>query len=468
MRTLSTAFRTVEDVQMYLDSVGIQGTSSRVAYWLKGRPSFAASFAEAVLQRPPLNEEVSEVVEVDSFGKQSRSKRRLSWEIDEYFFDIYLPSTIQSTLRPNSLIPRFERLHTSRERNAAELWTRFKRAVYLQMYQSGYYQYEHYMDIELFECGVALISTREVSFERRIVIELSEPLSIWAAIQYLYTEVPDEMSLYLRQRIADAPGPSGQGKVWEQSIPDVLANLFVSHGTQDNMVWAKPGYRHEYHSFIDKESWWKYDRYGIDSEYANVTFADWLENPSMSVYFFPENEAGPDAATVTKDGFLILVQCKFTMPLSTDKNVSRPTAFGTISSVLPNTFYRPRSNATKIHGQKVATGKIEIYEKSRSLIQSRFKGVVGVVLAYGGLAWPQKIRTPADRTAWINNMEVPYQEIMSNGMAGSSVNRPWTEGVNALYVFEGSEELKKLYDDEHLDFLATLKGIGGELSPFRK
>src|SRR5437762_13061276 len=186
---------------------------------------------------------------------------------------------------------------------------------------------------------------------------MSEPLLIWAAIQYLYTEVPEEMSLYLRQRIADAPGPTGQGKIWEQSVPDVLANLFVSHGTEDNLVWSKPGYKHEYHALIAKDDRWKHDRYGTDAEYANVTFVEWLDDPSTSVYFFPENEAGPDAATVTNDGFLILVQCKFTEPLSPDKNVSKPTAFATLSSVLPNTFYRPRNDDKKIYGQKVAVGK---------------------------------------------------------------------------------------------------------------
>jgi hypothetical protein len=48
MRTLTTSFRTVEDVQTYLRGLGIDGVSARVAYWLKCRPSFAARFAESV------------------------------------------------------------------------------------------------------------------------------------------------------------------------------------------------------------------------------------------------------------------------------------------------------------------------------------------------------------------------------------------------------------------------------------
>jgi hypothetical protein len=75
---------------------------------------------------------------------------------------------------------------------------------------------------------------------------------------------------------------------------------------------------------------------------------EWLENPSSSVYFFPANDAGPDAATVTRDGILVLVQCKFTEPLLPEKTVSRPPAFGAFSSVFANTFYRPRNNAMKI------------------------------------------------------------------------------------------------------------------------
>jgi hypothetical protein len=62
-------------------------------------------------------------------------------------------------------------------------------------------------------------------------------------------------------------------------------------------------------------------------------------------------------------------------------------------------------------------GKLEIYEKVCGLVQTRFKGVVGVGLAYGGLAWPQLTKMPADRTIWINNMRVPHQSIMSNGLA---------------------------------------------------
>jgi hypothetical protein len=105
-----------------------------------------------------------------------------------------------------------------------------------------------------------------------------------------------------------------------------------------------------------------------------------------------------------------------------------------------------------------------MYEKARRLVQARFNGVVGVVITYEGLAWPQSIKTPADRMAWINNMKIPHQSIPSNGVAGATVNLRWTEGVDALYVFEGAEELEKLYDEEHLHFLSTLKGIEGGAS----
>jgi hypothetical protein len=81
-------------------------------------------------------------------------------------------------------------------------------------------------------------------------------------------------------------------------------------------------------NFIRATHW-----YGTDAEDANASFVDRLDDPSTIGYFFPENEAGPDAATVTKDGWLILVQCKFTEPLSPDKKVSRPTAFSTLSSI---------------------------------------------------------------------------------------------------------------------------------------
>jgi hypothetical protein len=70
---------------------------------------------------------------------------------------------------------------------------RFKRAVFLQMYQSGFYRYEDNHDLQLFECVVALIGTKYITpIDRRIVVELSEPLLVWAAIHYLYTEAPME------------------------------------------------------------------------------------------------------------------------------------------------------------------------------------------------------------------------------------------------------------------------------------
>jgi hypothetical protein len=82
MRTLTTSFRTVEDVQTYLRGLGIDGVSARVAYWLKGRPSFAARFAESVLQKDPLEDEISEVDLGDSV-----TRTRLSWDLDEYILN---------------------------------------------------------------------------------------------------------------------------------------------------------------------------------------------------------------------------------------------------------------------------------------------------------------------------------------------------------------------------------------------
>ena len=43
------------------------------------------------------------------------------------------------------------------------------------------------------------------------------------------------------------------------------------------------------------------------------------------------------------------------------------------------------------------------------------------------------------------------------GTTGDLIQVPWTEGMDALYVFEGAEQLEKLYDKEHLYFLSTLK-----------
>jgi hypothetical protein len=91
------------------------------------------------------------------------------------------------------------------------------------------------------------------------------------------------------------------------------------------------------------------------------------------------------------------------------------------------------------------------------VIQSKFKAVVGMVLSYAGLAWPKSLKAN-ERRNWIDKMTVPYQPILSNGMAGPAEERPWTEAVDALYVFEGPEELEKLYSEDHLAFLSSLNG----------
>lgn len=50
---------------------------------------------------------------------------------------------------------------------------RFKRAVFLQMYQPGFYRYGGHRDLQLFGCGVALIGTKNITpIDRRIVVEV--------------------------------------------------------------------------------------------------------------------------------------------------------------------------------------------------------------------------------------------------------------------------------------------------------
>lgn len=446
-----------EDVSAYLLSLDIH-IDKKLGYWLKGRPGFAAAFARACLQLPALEEYPEAAWSLDENGELNPTRKKRPWDLEEFFFETFLPHMSESTDGSNALWPRFERLHLSSERIANEVWTRFKKAIFLQTYQSGYYEYEHPRDIQLFESGVAFIHTRRLLTGNRLVTQLSEPMLVWAACQYIRAEAPDEFARYLRSRLADAPGPSGQGKIWEQTIPNAVAALFGNAENQRNIVWQRVGYRHEEHTVIMPYDVYNHQNFGLDVEFADTTFVDWLEDTKIAVYCFPENEAGPDAATVTRDGVLVLVQCKLTKPPSALNSASKPSAFSAFSSVLPNTFYRPRKDAKKITGQSVAIRKMELNQRARYAIQNKFKCVVGVILAYGGFSWPRGCTTPEQRFTFIKDVKVRYEAVNPNGTAAPAIHLSWTEGVDALYVFEGSEQLEKLYDDEHLHFLSTLKG----------
>jgi hypothetical protein len=90
--------------------------------------------------------------------------------------------------------------------------------------------------------------------------------------------------------------------------------------------------------------------------------------------------------------------------------------------------------------------------------------VVAVVLAYSGVAWPKGCTNKKQRADWIGKVNVGINPLMPNGTYGKSIDVPWTEGVDAVYIFEGEEELSKLYDEEHLHFLSQLKGAA-DVSP---
>ena len=212
-----------------------------------------------------------------------------------------------------------------------------------------------------------------------LVTQLSEPMLIWAANQYLENEAPDEMAVYLHQRLADAPGASGQGKIWEQSVPTAIAALFKDHSSITNIVRQRPGYSHISCRVNTAQQPSIHTAFGLDEHFTEIGFAEWLADPSVAAFVFPENDAGPDAATVTEDGRLVLVQCKFTQPPSHGKKVNKPTAFPSLASILPNTMYRPRGDARKIYGQSVAIGKRDIYHYTRKTIFQKFECVVGVV-----------------------------------------------------------------------------------------
>ena len=455
VRTVDTFFEE-PDVASYLRSFGIHPSVSTTS-WLRGRPGFAAAFASAVLQRPVLINDTEIIWKYDIYGLPYLSMKKVPWDLDEYFFTTFLPQITESVSGSHALWPRFTRLHHSSERLAADLWTRFKRAVFLQTYQSGFYQYENARDIELFESGVALICTKEWPSSKRLVTQLSEPILIWAANQYLENEAPDEMAVYLRQRLADAPGASGQGKIWEQSVPNAIAMLFKDPLSIENIVWQRAGYSHISRRVYTAQQPSIHAAFGLDTHFTEIGFAEWLANPSVAAFVFPENDAGPDVATITEDGCLVLVQCKFTEPPSHGKKTNKPAAFSSLASILPNTMYRPRGDAQKIYGQSVAIGKRDIYHYTRETIFRKFQCVVGVVLAYGGLAWPKGCKTSAQKRDFINNVKVPVEPLNSNGTTGHPIQVPWTDGMDALYVFEGVEQLEKLYDEEHLYFLSTLK-----------
>jgi hypothetical protein len=50
-----------------------------------------------------------------------------------------------------------------------------------------------------------LVNTREISFEQQIVIEISDPLVIWAAIQKVYTKVPEKKCHFIPVNVPQTP-----------------------------------------------------------------------------------------------------------------------------------------------------------------------------------------------------------------------------------------------------------------------
>jgi len=345
--------------------------------------------------------------------------KKIDWEVDTYFLETWLPNIAHTVRGSHALWPRFTRIHLSPERNASDLWTCMKRAVFLQTYQSGFYSCEGAQDLRLFETGIATVTTQVLSSSRRIVAQLAEPILVYSLNEYINKEAPDEMAVYLKQRLADAPGPEARGKVWEQSVPNALHSLFKTSSTADNIQWSNSSYQHQSHNFYFVQQPTKHLTFGIDSRFTDLSFADWLENPSMSAYFSPENDSGPDVATVTEDGVLVLVLCKFTQPPNADKKTSKPTAFSAISSLCPNTMYRPRKDAKKIAGRDVAIGKKDLYVRTRLAIFNNFKYVVAVILAYGGLAWPQGCKIVEQKRKFITEFTVPV-----DGAVAGSWN-PW-------------------------------------------
>jgi len=94
---------------------------------------------------------------------------------------------------------------------------------------------------------------------------------------------------------------------------------------------------------------------------------------------------------------------------------------------------------------------MDTYNKVRNLISSQFTAVVAVVISFGGLSWPRGCATMENKKKYIDGFNVPITE--------GDVTTKWTEGVDAVYVFEGSEQLDRLYSKEHMQFLCALKGL---------
>jgi len=175
--------------------------------------------------------------------------------------------------------------------------------------------------------------------------QIPEPILVWAANRYMETEAPAEMDNFLLQRLAEAPDASAQGKIWEKSIPSAVLSLFANPENSTNIVWAKRSYVHEPHLIPTTHDLWRHKMFGMDSQFSSFQLADWIADPTLAAFVFPENDAGPDAATVTDDGILVLIQCKFNQPPSVlKKNVRHPSAVHAIAAVMPSTFYRPRSD----------------------------------------------------------------------------------------------------------------------------
>lgn len=237
------------------------------------------------MQKPRLTNTDEIIWKKNDFGQLDLTVKKIDWDIDTYFLQTWLPNIAHTVRGSHALWPRFTRIHLSPERNAFDLWTRMKRAVFLQTYQSGFYSYDGAQDLRLFETGIATVTTQVLSSSRRIVAQLAEPILVYSLNEYINQKAPDEMAVYLKQRLADAPGPEAQGKVWEQSVPNALHSLFKTSSTADNIQWSNSSYQHQSHNFYFVHQPTKHLTFSIDSRFTDLSFADWLENPSMSAFF---------------------------------------------------------------------------------------------------------------------------------------------------------------------------------------
>jgi len=103
-------------------------------------------------------------------------------------------------------------------------------------------------------------------------------------------------------------------------------------------------------------------------------------------------------------------------------------------------MYRPRKDAKKIAGQDVAIGKKDLYVRTRLAIFNNFKYVVAVILAYGGLAWPQGCKSVEQKRKFITEFTVPIDGAVAGTLGiGDITVKPsaaWTQGLDAIYIFK--------------------------------